>query len=194
MPTHRQCNVWFENWVKNLEWKKGNTGISGGVVSHRLASNNKAYIKMSSDIARPNYTSHWTCRRLILELKEYPVLCWDQYKVWAFVTYRNISYVRIEARLFSHKVARAIFWDWAKPDLWQFVAGHHFSFLLQPTSLLPLYPQFLVTSFESKPENRSNQQYLASNRTSDFLAHVIPDDFVTRNCHYVHSTLFLFGP
>ena len=66
--------------------------------------------------------------------------------------------MRIEARLFSHKVARAIFWVWAKPDLWQFVAGHHFSFLLQPTSLLPLYPQFLVTSFESKPENRSNQQ------------------------------------
>ena len=94
--------------------------------------------------------------------------------------------MRIEARLFSHKVARAIFWDWAKPDLWQFVAGHHFSFLLQPTSLLLLYPQFLVTSCESKPEKRSNQQYLASNRTSDFLAHVIPDDIVRRNCHHVH--------
>ena len=120
------------------------------------------------------------------------MLCWDHYKVWAFVTYRNISYVRIEARLFSHKVARAIFWVWAKPDLWQFVAGHHFSFLLQPTSLLPLYPQFLVTSFESKPENRSNQQ---SGIKQDFWfpGTCIPDDFVTRNCHHVHFTLFLVG-
>ena len=45
-----------------MEVKKGNTGISDGVVSHRLASNNKVYIKKSLDIARPNYTSHWACR------------------------------------------------------------------------------------------------------------------------------------